>query len=95
MKVVIRWLQLGDQIHFTGENRKGEDLEQLTKDLEVNYKKCYIIPYGGSNLISALGFFNAFKELKEQLTEQSLNIDYIFFASSSVGMQVGLTLDFK
>lgn len=95
MKVVIRWLQLGDQIHFTGENRKGEDLEQLTKDLEVNYKKCYVISYGGSNLIGGLGFLNAVKELKEQLTEQSLNIDYIFFASSSGGMQVCLTHGFK
>ena len=83
---------LGAHIHFTGKNRKGENLEQLTKNLESNNKKCYIIPYGGSNITGALGFVNAVKELKEQLTTQNLDIDYIFFASSSGGMQAGLTL---
>lgn len=83
---------LGAHIHFTGKNRKGEDLELLKKDLEANNKKCYVIPYGGSNITGALGFVNAVKELKQQLTEQNLNIDYIFFASSSGGMQAGLTL---
>lgn len=39
-----------------------------------------------------MGFVNAVKELKEQLIEQKLKIDYIFFASSSGGMQAGLTL---
>ncbi|WP_299522319.1 D-cysteine desulfhydrase family protein [uncultured Lutibacter sp.] len=83
---------LGAHLHFTGKNRKGEDLELLTKDLEAHNKKCYVIPYGGSNITGALGFVNAVKELKDQLTEQNLNIDYIFFASSSGGMQAGLTL---
>lgn len=83
---------LGAKIHFTGENRKGEDLPVLKKTLEQHDKTCYIIPYGGSNLTGALGFVNAVKELKEQLIEQSLKIDYIFFSSSSGGMQAGLTL---
>lgn len=83
---------LGANIHFTGDNRKGEDNQVLKLELEKKGKKCYIIPYGGSNIIGALGFVNAVKELKEQLTQQNLNIDYIFFASSSGGMQAGLTL---
>lgn len=83
---------LGADIHFTGENRKGEDIEILKTKLENKGNKCFVIPYGGSNLTGAMGFVNAVKELKEQLIEQKLKIDYIFFASSSGGMQAGLTL---
>lgn len=83
---------LGANIHFTGDNRKGEDNQIVKLELEKEGKKCFIIPYGGSNIIGALGFVNAVKELNDQLTQQNLNIDYIFFASSSGGMQAGLTL---
>jgi len=83
---------LGADIHFTGENRKGEDGEILNTKLENEGRKCFVIPYGGSNFTGAMGFVDAAKELKEQLMEQKLKIDYIFFASSSGGMQAGLTL---
>jgi D-cysteine desulfhydrase len=83
---------LGAQIHFTGDNRKGEDLENIKSALESKGKKCYVIPYGGSNLTGALGFVNAVGELKQQLQTENLQLDYIFFASSSGGMQAGLML---
>jgi len=83
---------LGAHIHFTGENRKGEDSEVLKERLEKKGKKCYVIPIGGSNNVGALGFTYAVKELKEQLSEQDLHMDYIFFASSSGATQAGLLL---
>lgn len=83
---------LGAQIHFTGEHRKGEDLESLKQKLELEAKEPFIVPYGGSNITGALGFVNAVKELKAQLIAQNLQIDYLFFASSSGGTQAGLTL---
>jgi D-cysteine desulfhydrase len=83
---------LGAQIHFTGENRKGEDIESLKNKLELDGKKPFVIPYGGSNITGALGFVNAVRELKTQLIDQNLKIDYLFFASSSGGTQAGLTL---
>ncbi|MDO9594329.1 MAG: D-cysteine desulfhydrase family protein [Lutibacter sp.] len=83
---------LGAQIHFTGEHRKGEDIDRLKQKLELEGKKPFIVPYGGSNLTGALGFVNAMKELKSQLSAQNLKIDYLFFASSSGGTQAGLTL---
>lgn len=83
---------LGANIHFTGSNRKGEDIDDVCKILRTDNKKCYVIPYGGSNLTGALGFVNAIKELKEQMDQTDIVIDYIFFASSSGGMQAGLTL---
>ena len=83
---------LGAAIHFKGANRKGEDIEALKSKLQQEGAKCFVIPYGGSNFTGALGFVHAVKELKAQLTAQNLEIDYIFFASSSGGMQAGLTL---
>ena len=87
---------LGAKIHFTGENRKGEDIKSLKKRLELEDKNVSVIPYGGSNLLGTLGYINAIKELKQQLVKQNLKIDYIFFASSSgatqAGMMIGLDL---
>ena len=83
---------LGATIHFAGKNRKGEDKELLKDKLEREGNKCFIIPYGGSNSTGALGFVHAVKELKQQLSEKQISIDYIFFASSSGGMQAGLTV---
>jgi len=83
---------LGAKIHFTGDNRKGEDIPYLKSELEQKGKKCYVIPYGGSNLTGALGYVNAVKELKEQLINLNIKINYIFFASSSGGTQAGMTM---
>lgn len=82
----------GAKIHFTGEHRKGEDIPAIKSELERKNKKCCVIPYGGSNVTGALGYVNAVSELKEQLEEMSLNIDHIFFASSSGGTYAGLIL---
>jgi len=86
---------LGAKIYFMGNNRKGEDIPTLKNSLDDKNNKCFIIPYGGSNIIGALGFVNAAKELKEQLDKQNLKINYIFFASSSGGTQAGLILGFE
>ncbi len=83
---------LGANIHFTGKQRKGEDLEMLAKQLKEKGLRPYIIPYGGSNLTGAMGYVEAAGELKDQLQRASLKMDYIFFASSSGGMQAGLIL---
>jgi D-cysteine desulfhydrase len=84
--------QLGASIHFTGDNRKGEDFNILYQKLLNENLQPYIIPYGGSNLKGAMGFVDAVKELKEQLEAKKLTIDALFFASSSGGTQAGLHL---
>lgn len=81
---------LGAQIHFAGDERKGEGLVRMENELCELGKKCYVIPYGGSNLVGALGFVNAMKELKHQIMEFEHQFDYIFFASSSGGTQAGM-----
>jgi D-cysteine desulfhydrase len=84
--------KLNAKIHFTGDNRKGEDFYILFDKLSKKGLKPYIIPYGGSNFFGSLGYVDAIKELKEQLKQQKINIDAIFFASSSGGTQAGIHL---
>ena len=47
---------LGAEIIFTGDKRKGEDIETLATELRSKGLNPYIIPYGGSNIIGAQGF---------------------------------------
>ncbi len=81
---------LGAKIHFAGNHRKGEDIPILAERLKKEGNKPYLIPYGGSNKIGALGYANAVLEIREQLREANLSIDYMIFASSSGGTHAGL-----
>lgn len=78
----------GCEIHWAGEHRKGEDLPRLIGQLEASGKRPYLIPYGGSNELGALGFVEALKELDGQIDGDS--ITHIVFASSSGGTHAGL-----
>jgi L-cysteate sulfo-lyase len=81
---------LGAQIHWSGELRKGERIPEIAAQLKVAGRKPYIVPYGGSNAVGALGYVNAAAELKNQLVEQNLSISHMVFASSSGGTHAGL-----
>lgn len=83
---------LGATIHYGGEKRKGEDMDMLAEDLRRRGHRPYVIPYGGSNAVGAMGYLEASAELMKQLREAGLKMDYIYFATSSGGMQAGLTL---
>ncbi len=86
---------LGAELHFSHEDKKGPGLINLAERLKKSGRKPYIIPYGGSNLTGAMGYAEAAGELQKQLEKKKLKIDYIFFASSSGGMQAGLMLGMK
>ena len=83
---------MGAHIHYTGDRRKGEDLDVLADRLKKEGRNPYVVPYGGSNLTGAMGYVEAAGELKDQLDARDLHIDLVFFASSSGGMQAGLLL---
>ncbi len=81
----------GAIIHWCGEQRKGEQIPEIAEKLRFEGRKPYIIPYGGSNAIGAMGFVAAVSELKEQLLAQNNKIDYLVFPSSSGGTHAGIT----
>jgi len=86
---------LGANIHWTGEFRKGEKIPEIAEQLLNTGKKPYVIPYGGSNEIGAVGFIEAMNELKLQLDSINRSIDAIVFASSSGGTHTGILLGSK
>ena len=79
---------LGSKIYWQGEHRKGEGIPALVESLTQQGHKPYVVPYGGSNEIGALGYVNALLELQQQLTETP--ISHIVFASSSGATHAGL-----
>ncbi|MEE4244311.1 MAG: D-cysteine desulfhydrase family protein [Kangiellaceae bacterium] len=79
---------LSANIHWCGENRKGEDIPTLVAELEQAGRRPYVIPYGGSNHLGAYGFVNALYELEQQI--ETNKITHIIFASSSGGTHAGL-----
>jgi len=81
---------LGARIHWTGEFRKGEKIPEIVEQLESKGHKPYVIPYGGSSMIGAVGFVEAVSELQTQLDELAIAAGSVVFASSSGGTQAGL-----
>ena len=78
----------GAQIFFTSKANRDQELRVRFVQAEQAGLKPYLIPYGGSNPIGALGYLNAMRELSEQRLEP----DWIVFATSSGGTQAGLML---
>ncbi|QHJ09861.1 D-cysteine desulfhydrase [Paraglaciecola mesophila] len=84
----------GAHIHWSGENRKGEDIPNIVATLREQGRNPYVVPYGGSNAIGALGFINAFYELNTQCKDTAMPSEFsdIVFASSSGATHCGLVL---
>ncbi len=83
---------LGAEVHWFDRDELEESQNKLISELKSKGKKPYLIPVGGSNEIGTLGYVRAMDELKKQLNEQKLNIDYIVFASCSGGTHAGMIL---
>ncbi len=83
---------LGAHINWVGSQPRNEAMDDVCAELRRMGQKPYQIPLGGSNVLGAAGYVLAMKELTEQLNAQSLNIDFIVFASSSGGTQAGIVL---
>jgi D-cysteine desulfhydrase len=77
-------------IHWTGSNRKGEDITRIFAQLKGQGKIPYVVPYGGSNELGAISFIDAVAELQQQ--KQGREFSHVVFASSSGGTHAGLIL---
>lgn len=80
------------KIHWSQQYRKGENIPIIAEELKSSGKKPYIIPYGGSNKIGAIGYVEAINEINTQLETQKIKIDYTIFASSSGGTHAGMII---
>lgn len=83
---------LGATIHWCGERRRGEDIPAIAERLRSEGRKPYVVPYGGSSALGALGFVAAARELAGQIASMRPKPSRIVFASSSGGTQAGLAL---
>jgi len=77
-------------IHWTGSNRKGQDIPRVFAELTAQGKKPYLVPYGGSNELGAISFIDAVAELEQQ--KKGCEFSHVVFASSSGGTHAGLVL---
>ncbi len=78
------------KVHWSLQYRKGENIPMIAEEIKSAGRKPYVIPYGGSNKVGAMGYVEAVNEITKQLNEQNLKIDHTVFASSSGGTHAGL-----
>ncbi|MGW8224495.1 MAG: D-cysteine desulfhydrase family protein [Anaerolineales bacterium] len=81
-------LLLGAEIVWAGQADREEVLDQTFDEAKREGRHPYLIPYGGSNGIGALGYVFAMQEI----LEQKPSLDWIIIPSSSGGTQAGLVL---
>lgn len=82
----------GATIHWCGANEKGETLPQIAEELKASGLKPYVIPYGGSTPVGALGFVAAVTELVDQCGATGLVPDFLVVPTSSCGTQAGMAV---
>lgn len=84
----------GARIVWTEPEQREIVLQDEFSRVEKSGMNPYLIPYGGSNPIGALGYMTAMQELMDQLQsyDRLEYPDWIVFPSSSGGTQTGLTL---
>lgn len=69
-----------------------EEMQHISKEVEANGRKPYIIPVGGSTPIGATGYAACANELLAQTFEQGININSVVCVSGSGGMHAGLVV---
>jgi D-cysteine desulfhydrase family pyridoxal phosphate-dependent enzyme len=71
---------------------EAQKMAEVAQDLARRGKRPYVIPIGGSNGVGALGYVAGTLELVQQLVQQRLHADRLYYASGSRGTQAGLEL---
>jgi len=81
-------LLLNATLVWTSPDARDETMRRVEEEARAAGHTPYLIPYGGSNAIGALGYVFAM----EELLRQDVRPDWIVVASSSGGTQAGLTV---
>jgi D-cysteine desulfhydrase family pyridoxal phosphate-dependent enzyme len=82
----------GATVHWCGSYGKGELIPEIADELRAAGRKPYIIPFGGSNPVGAMGFVAAIGELAAQLPSLGAKITRLIVPSSSGGTHAGMAV---
>lgn len=69
--------------------------KEIIENLKRIGRKVYEIPLGGASAISTIGFVLAMYELAEQMRISNIEIDHLFFSSSTGGTHAGMLIGAK
>jgi len=86
---------LGAEVRWTRGREREDVMAEVAEEERIAGRVPYVVPYGASNAIGAMGYVAAMAELMEQLAERSLQVQRIVFPSSSGGTQAGLVVGAK
>lgn len=85
-------LLFGAVVHWKDDKNTPQSLDELADTVRLHGYNPYIIPYGGSNALGALGYINAMLELADQQKNLLRPITHIIVPSCSGATQVGLVI---
>lgn len=81
---------LGARIRWSGDLDPYAVMHEVAREEEAAGRTPYLVPYGGSNAIGAVGYVRAMDEMVRQALDQDVHIDHVVVASSSGGTQAGM-----
>ena len=89
----------GSRVEWVTEKEYEEDIEgifrRVREKLKREGKKALIIPEGASYALGMFGYIEAAKELKEQLQDMNIEMDYVFSSVGSGGTLAGFLIGQK
>lgn len=82
----------GAQVVWAERDTRQRVLDETVKNAVDAERAPYMIPYGGSNVVGMMGYYDAIKELRDEEEREGFSFDWIVTASSSGGTQAGMVL---
>jgi D-cysteine desulfhydrase len=79
----------GAVVHWCGGHARGEDIPAIADEVRHAGGRPYVIPFGGSNPVGAMGFVAAMEELAQQARTMEQKIDAVVLPTASAGTQAG------
>jgi len=86
---------LGADIRYATWSEHSALVEQTVREVNEKGNIPYILPFGGSSAIGIIAYINASIELQAQAKDMGIEVGHIIHASTSGGLQTGLTLGNK
>lgn len=83
---------VGAHVAWAGDRSRERVMDEVARSERAAGRVPYVIPYGGSSPLGAVGYVQAMDELARQLIDRDLHVDWIVHASSSGGTQAGLVV---